>query len=237
MWKSRSSAVSMVVCLVVAALGASGALAISQSGEQKDMRRVGHADLQGRPAYHPNFIVYPDGRVMAFVGTHSNTTDNGPRPNPLQPGQGIFVQRRLQHLAELTRVMVVAPFALIQYGNQNGARIRIGESRCPARRIDDGMTVLHPRWFYTPLSGSLTACWLFLRLAPMLMRLRREFSFDVIDTHFGHPEGVAGGLLSALLGVPFTMTLRGNEPKHSRSSLERFWMGWALRRAPFRRAA
>jgi len=63
------------------------------------------------------------------------------------------------------------------------------------------------------------------------MRLRREFSFDVIDTHFGHPEGVAGGLLSALLGVPFTMTLRGNEPKHSRSSLERFWMGWALRRA------
>lgn len=152
-------------------------------------------------------------------------------PNPLQPGQGVFVQRRLQHLAELTRVMVVAPFAVFQYGNQNGARVRIGESRCPARRTDDGITVLHPRWFYTPLSGSLTACWLFLRLAPMFMRLRREFSFDVIDTHFGHPEGVAGGLLSALLGVPFTMTLRGNEPKHSRTSLERFWMRWALRRA------
>ena len=27
---------------------------ISQSGEQKDMRRVGHTDLQGRPAYQPN---------------------------------------------------------------------------------------------------------------------------------------------------------------------------------------
>ena len=89
MWKSRSSAVSMVVCLIVAALGASGALAISQSGEQKDMRRVGHADLQGRASYHPYFIVYPDGRVMAFLGTHSNTTDNGPRPNPLQPGSPV----------------------------------------------------------------------------------------------------------------------------------------------------
>src|SRR4051812_39739873 len=68
-------------------------------------------------------------------------------PNPLQPGQGIFVQRRLQHLSELTDVMVVAPFALVQYGNQNGNRLRIGESRCPARAADGNMTILHPRWF------------------------------------------------------------------------------------------
>jgi hypothetical protein len=52
---------------------------ISQSGEQKDMRRVGHTDLQGRPAYHPDFIRYPDGRVIAFVGTHGGT-----KPNPLK---------------------------------------------------------------------------------------------------------------------------------------------------------
>jgi len=45
------------------------------------MRRVGHTDLQGRPAYQPNFIKYPDGRVIAFVGTHSGT-----RPNPLNGG-------------------------------------------------------------------------------------------------------------------------------------------------------
>src|SRR5262249_37299839 len=44
-------------------------------------------------------------------------------------------------------------------------------------------------------------------------------------------EGIAGALLSTALGVPFTMTLRGNEPKHSRGRLERFWMSWALRRA------
>ena len=84
----RGSAIS-ATALVVFALGASSALArdISQSGEQKNMRRVGHSDLQGRAAYHPDFIRYPDGRVIAFVGTHSNTTDNGPRPNPLQAGQ------------------------------------------------------------------------------------------------------------------------------------------------------
>ena len=33
---------------------------ISQSGEQRNMRRVGHVDLQGRASYQPNVIVYPD---------------------------------------------------------------------------------------------------------------------------------------------------------------------------------
>jgi hypothetical protein len=64
--------------------GATSALAISQSGEQKDMRRVGHTDLQGRPAYHPNWIKYPDGRIIAFVGTHG-----GSKPNPLKPGSPV----------------------------------------------------------------------------------------------------------------------------------------------------
>ena len=45
----------------------------SQSGEQKDMKRVGHTDLQGRAAYQPNVIVYPDGKTIAFVGTHSGS--------------------------------------------------------------------------------------------------------------------------------------------------------------------
>src|SRR5262245_58873987 len=61
----------------------SGALAasVTQSGEQKNMRRVGHTDLQGRPSYQPNVIQYPDGRWIAFAGTHGGT-----RPNPLNGG-------------------------------------------------------------------------------------------------------------------------------------------------------
>ncbi len=87
------------VALAVAAaltLGVGSALAdISQSGEQKNMRRVGHTDLQGRAAYHPDFITYPDGRVIAFVGTHSSATptprpagidSNWTQPNPLKAG-------------------------------------------------------------------------------------------------------------------------------------------------------
>ncbi|HYX66865.1 MAG TPA: hypothetical protein VE935_21790, partial [Burkholderiales bacterium] len=54
---------------------------VSQSGEQKDMRRIAHVDLQGREAYQPNVITYPDGRVIAFIGTHGGT-----HPNPLNGG-------------------------------------------------------------------------------------------------------------------------------------------------------
>ena len=68
-----------LAALTALGLTAGAALAdISQSGEQRNMRRVGHSDLQGRAAYHPNVIVYPDGRSIAFVGTHT-----GSKPNPL----------------------------------------------------------------------------------------------------------------------------------------------------------
>ncbi len=93
----RGKLIATAVASVALGLGSVSALAdgISQSGEQKNMRRVGHTDLQGRAAYHPDFITYPDGRVIAFVGTHSSaiptvpptTIDsNLPKPNPLKGG-------------------------------------------------------------------------------------------------------------------------------------------------------
>src|SRR5258708_40149867 len=68
--------------LAVFAFGASAlAAGIAQSGEQKNMRLVGHVGLQGRGSYQPNVIVYPDGRTIAFAGTHG-----GSKPNPLKGG-------------------------------------------------------------------------------------------------------------------------------------------------------
>lgn len=66
--KFQMTAVSLAVSL---ALSAGTAQAISQSNERKNMERVGHTDLQGRPTYQPNVIQYPDGRTMLFVGQHS----------------------------------------------------------------------------------------------------------------------------------------------------------------------
>ena len=65
------------IALAMSAFCASSVLAITQSGEQHDMKLVGHADLQGRGAYQPNFIKYPDGRIIAFAGLHPSPNLNG----------------------------------------------------------------------------------------------------------------------------------------------------------------
>lgn len=152
-------------------------------------------------------------------------------PTPLQPQQGVFVQSRLQSLAERAEVRVIAPCALVQYGSPKGQKVRLGKARRPANRLNGALPVWHTPWFYPPFSGSLIPFWLAAQLIYPLRRMRSEFPFEVIDTHFGFPEGITGALLSSVFGVPFTMTLRGNEPKHSRSRLGRFWMAFALRRA------
>ena len=61
---SRARPVALATAITLA-LGAAGVQAASQSGEKKNMNRVGHTDLQGRPSYQPNVIKYPDGRFIA----------------------------------------------------------------------------------------------------------------------------------------------------------------------------
>jgi glycosyltransferase involved in cell wall biosynthesis len=125
----------------------------------------------------------------------------------------------------------VSPIAIVQYGNPKGERLRLGHTGIPRKQHNGRFSILYPRWFYPPFSGGAAPIWLFLRLAYALVRVRGEFPFEIIDTHFGYPEGIAGALLSSALGIPFTMTFRGNEPKHSVSRFGRFWMIWAIRRA------
>jgi hypothetical protein len=80
-------ALSAATLAILVFSGGAMAAGVSQSGEQKNMQRVGHTDLQGRPGYQPNVIEYPDGRWIAFSGTHSNIPVARPGftflPNPL----------------------------------------------------------------------------------------------------------------------------------------------------------
>jgi glycosyltransferase involved in cell wall biosynthesis len=150
---------------------------------------------------------------------------NYPRAN--EKGRGLFVRSRLQHVAQILPVRVVSPVALVDYA---GGRRTGG---LPPRRLhDENLDVLHPRWFYPPYGGMANGWFLAARLIPFLRGLRRDYPFDVIDAHFGHPEGVAAAIAGAALGVPFTVTLRGSETMHAAAARgRRRWIGWALRRA------
>jgi teichuronic acid biosynthesis glycosyltransferase TuaC len=147
-------------------------------------------------------------------------------PRPGEEGLGTFVRSRLQHVAKLMSVKAVAPVPILDYAARGQKRTAV-----PERRRDGAIEVFYPRWLYPPYGGVWNAGFLAARLLPFLRRLRVEYPFDVIDSHFGHPEGIAAGLLSGALGTPFTITLRGNETMHAESAGRRRAMQWAFRRA------
>jgi teichuronic acid biosynthesis glycosyltransferase TuaC len=148
-------------------------------------------------------------------------------PNPADPAYGIFVQRRLQAVAADAHVRVLAPVPLFDYARRGQPR----QAGIPRLALDRGLAVWHPRWFYPPMGGAFNTVCLALQLLLPLARLRRRWRFDVLDAHFGFPDGIAAALLSLALRVPFAVTLRGNEVWHAGHPLQRMLLGWALRRA------
>ena len=149
-------------------------------------------------------------------------------PNPISPGAGPYVRQRLQHLALHADLKVVSPLALFSYGGPAGERVRAGDARCPPQRFDGSVEVLHPRWFYFPMGGSLNALLLAAQTLGPIMRLKKRFDFEIIDAHFAYPDGIAAALLARLFGVPFTVTLRGNETHHANVALIRRCMRLAF---------
>ncbi len=148
-------------------------------------------------------------------------------PNPLDPRSGLFVRSRLQHLADYCDVRVVCPVPAADWAVLRNKKIA-------ARRADPGWTtdgrleVTYPRWFYPPGGGALNGYLLAEQIAGRIRRLRSSFRFDIIDAHFGHPEGVAAARLAQKLNCPFVVTLRGHEPVHSRHAWRRRAMSWSL---------
>lgn len=135
---------------------------------------------------------------------------------------------RLQHVAELADVKVLAPVSLVDYSNPSRKWLPPG---LPRRRSEGAVEVLHPRWLYPPLGTPINVVCLFLALFRPARRLKREYAFQVVDAHFGYPEGVAAALIALVLRTPFVVTLRGNEPGFARSRARRWCLRWALRRA------
>jgi len=146
-------------------------------------------------------------------------------PNPVDKGLGIFVRARLQRMAAGAEIKVLAPVLPFNYKTMEWKR-GVG-----SRRQDEAVEVLHPRWLYIPGMGVIASLFLFLRLVVPVLRLRREFPFDLIDAHFGYPESIVAAMLSLVARTPFTVTLRGSELLHGNYPLRRFLMRWALGRA------
>ena len=159
----------------------------------------------------------PDLRVMSLSCVYPNAED---------PQLGVFVRSRLRHLAKSASVKVVAPIPEIDY-----ARRRRGRRGIPRQEWDGPIEVFHPAWLYPPGGYSLNSILLFLRLLPLVSSIRKRYRFGIVDAHFAFPDGIVASLLARAFGVPFAVTLRGNETMHARYAQRRKLMAWSLRRA------
>lgn len=141
-------------------------------------------------------------------------------PNPVRPQHGLFVQERLRHCAALADLRVVAPRPVFPFPAM---------AAVPRREERAGIAVAHPAFRYIPRYGKwLDGLFLYLSALPTVRRLLRERPADLIDAHFGYPEGFAAVLLGRSFGLPVVITLRGTEPLVAARGP---WQRRAIRRA------
>lgn len=135
-------------------------------------------------------------------------------PNSEQPRHGIFVEQRLRHLLStgLVDVRVVAPIPWFFSKNDRfGRYARL--ARVARREFRYGISIEHPRYVVIPKVGMTLSPYTLARSAySTLGRLKAEgFDFDLIDSHYIYPDGVAAAALGRYFKRPVVMTARGTD--------------------------
>ncbi|BAL25899.1 glycosyltransferase [Azoarcus sp. KH32C] len=137
-------------------------------------------------------------------------------PNGAQPHAGLFIRERMFRVARHLPLSVVAPMPWFPL--QSLIRLwRPGfRPPVPRRETQAGIQIIHCRFPSFPgLFKSLDGILLALGSLPTLWRLKRAGRLDVLDAHFGYPDGYAATLLGRWLRVPVTITMRGTEVRHA----------------------
>lgn len=149
-------------------------------------------------------------------------------PHSGQPNAGLFIRERMFRVGRVLPITVVSPKPWFPLQGVL-RRWRTG-FRPPAPRSDvqDGVRVLYPRFLSVPgLFRSLDGFAMAIGSYRTVRALRQEGA-NVIDAHFGFPDGHAATLLGRWLGMPVTITLRGTEVPHARDPWRRRWLVRAL---------
>jgi glycosyltransferase involved in cell wall biosynthesis len=132
-------------------------------------------------------------------------------PNAEQPLHALFVRERIRALATRCDVTVVAPVPWAP--PVPGLPDRYATYRRVPRVEQDGPTIVHhPRFVVIPkLLKSTDPFLMAASCVPALHARWRERPFDLIDAHWACPDGVAAAVLARHMGVPFTVTVRGDD--------------------------
>ncbi len=135
-------------------------------------------------------------------------------PSEQEPLAGVFIRERMFRVAKVLPVTVVSPQPwfplqwLLRY---------LWPGYRPAKATHDSMSgieVLRPRFLALPgILRRFDGFFMALASKAAIRRLARQGRADLIDAHFGYPDGYAASLLGRWLQLPVTVTLRGTEPR------------------------
>ncbi len=156
-------------------------------------------------------------------------------PNASQPNHGVFVENRLLNLLSHAPVesRVVAPVPWFPFRSKVFGRYAQFAS-VPRRETRHGVQIEHPRYPLIPKFGMSTApLSIYAAMKPVLRRIIEEgYDFDLIDSHYFYPDGVAAVMLGEYFSKPVIVTARGTDVHFiPRYHLPRKMILWAARHA------
>jgi glycosyltransferase involved in cell wall biosynthesis len=152
-------------------------------------------------------------------------------PSVAQPTAGLFIRERMFRVARHVPIVVLAPqpwFPLQGLIRRFRPHFR---PMAPKFEVMDGIEVHRPRFLCVPgvlkwTDGFLMAVSTYFAARRLAARHRA----NVLDVHFGYPDGFAGVLLGRWLRLPVVLTLRGKEERQARTDV-RNGLAFAVRSA------
>jgi teichuronic acid biosynthesis glycosyltransferase TuaC len=142
----------------------------------------------------------------------SSLFPSGPRPTA-----GVFIRERMFRVGRELPITVVSPQPW--FPGQGLIRLVKPGYRLAGAAFEEqqGVEVYRPRALCVPgFARHRDGLAMALAALPIVKRLKQEGRCDLIDAHFAYPDGYAASLLGKWLELPYTITMRGTEPKHLR---------------------
>jgi teichuronic acid biosynthesis glycosyltransferase TuaC len=147
-------------------------------------------------------------------------------PTPANPASGVFVANRIAAMARAADVRVMQPVPYFPLA------LPLPAWAGPESRQIGVLEVEHAPMFYVPrLLKSFDWWWLARAIAARIERLHRAQPLDLIDAHFGYPDGMGCVAVAHQLGIPVFVTVRGLETNYLGKSALGERLAGALRHA------
>ena len=132
-------------------------------------------------------------------------------PNPADPNRGVFTLQLVKELQRRADVTVVSPLPWFPrwLDYQIFSKWR-HYSQVPNVYEIDGVTVISPKYFFIPkVAEPLHAALMFVRILPLLLKLRRNVGIDILNAHWLYPDGISVGWCARVMRLPFILSALG----------------------------